>query len=207
MTFSTITAPNPENEIMSSIRLLLPFLNQKHGPWAAGGSVRRAYAGSGDLSISDIDVFFPSKVMADWTVSFFESFRNGGVNGFQVLSMEEFPMSKVFQIMLPSGKVLPLQVCYKEFHPTVEKLLESFDFTMCMFATDGELFTYDDRAPVDLAAKSLVVTRKPSRPKPMRLAKYLAQGFKPAPGTLSAMLGANLSSYFEPQNGLVYDEY
>lgn len=201
-----ITKDLPDCKLVEIIREALPFLNMENGPWIAGGAVRRIYEGNG-LRFSDIDVFFPNEDMQLWAVKLFNSRMSTkqGWSSVQVVDRVLGPMSATFYILYEDQKV-PIQFISKKYFPSMEAILNDFDFTLCMWGTDGQKMVYDERAPRDLASKSLVLHDHPKRPKPNRLAKYVAQGFVPGPGVLSHMLGMHIKAdWYKPENGLTYD--
>lgn len=203
---SLITASLPESKLVDAIRAALPFIAMDGGPWVAGGAVRRIHEGAG-LRFSDVDVFFPNDQMHAWAVQFFADrmFHKQGWSPIHIVERREAPMSTTFDVLF-DGEKIPIQLVSKKYFPTMEAVLDDFDFTLAMWGTDGEVMVYDERAPRDLEAKSLVLHQFPKRPKPNRLAKYVAQGFVPAPGVLAHMLGAHIKAdWFAPNKGLVYD--
>ena len=201
-----ITTEMPACRLVSAIRECLPFLSAEGGPWVAGGSIRRIYEGDG-LSFSDVDVFFPNHDLFTWAVNLFDAqLKDKKVwSPVHIVERRHAPMSATFDVLY-EGIKLPIQFVNKRYYKTLEAVLDDFDFTLTMFGYDGEKMMYDERAPIDLAAKRLVLHQLPKRPKPNRLAKYVAQGFVPAPGVLAHMLGAHIKAdWFQPNQGLVYD--
>lgn len=201
-----ITTDLPQCKLSEVIREVLPFLNMQTGPWVAGGAVRRIHEGDG-LRFSDVDVFFPTDEMHSWAVKLFDDRlkHKRGWSAVHIVERKDGPMSVTFQVLY-DGQKYPIQFINKQFFKSIEDLLYGFDFTLAMWGTDGRKMVFDERAPRDLAAKTLVLHQFPKRPKPNRLAKYVAQGFVPAPGVLTAMLGANVTGdWFKPQQGLRYD--
>ncbi len=201
-----ITTDLPNCKLATVIREALPFLNMETGPWVAGGAVRRIHEGDG-LKFSDIDVFFPSDEMHAWAVSFFNDrlFHKKGWSPVHIVERTNAPMSVTFHVIY-DGQKYPIQLVSKKYFSSMEHLLHDFDFTITMWGTDGEKMVYDERAPRDLERRSLVLHQFPKRPKPNRLAKYVAQGFVPAPGVLAHMMGAHIKAeWYKPERGLVYD--
>lgn len=201
-----ITTDLPKCKLATAISECLPFLSMEGGPWVAGGAIRRIHEGDG-LRFSDVDVFFPNLELHQWAVKLFDDrLKDKKVwSPVHIVERRDAPMSVTFDVLF-EGTKLPIQFVSKKYFPTLEAVLDDFDFTLAMFGSDGEKMVYDERAPVDLAAKRLVLHQFPKRPKPNRLAKYVAQGFVPAPGVLAHMLGAHIKAdWFQPNKGLVYD--
>lgn len=201
-----ITTDLPNCRLAGVIREALPFLNMECGPWVAGGAVRRIYEGDG-LKFSDIDVFFPNDDMHQWAVKLFDERLNHkkGCSPVHIVERIDAPMSVTF-VVIYDGQKYPIQFVSKKYFASMENLLHDFDFTITMWGTDGQQMVYDERAPGDLATRSLVLHQFPKRPKPNRLAKYVAQGFVPAPGVLAHMMGAHIKAdWYKPEKGLIYD--
>lgn len=204
-----LSQPLPtEGGLVAIIKEALPFLSMKNGPWIAGGAGRRLYEND-KLQFSDIDVFFPNEEMMQWATNLFEGRRNDKSiwSPFKIIERRDGPMSVTFIIQSADDqRRYPIQFVKKKFFASMEELLDDFDFTLCMWGTDGVNLYYDHRAPIDLASRTLVLHQFPKRPKPNRLAKYVTQGFTPAPGVLSHMLGTHINApWFIPERGLVYD--
>lgn len=198
--------PLPDHQITRLIREALPFVSLKQGPWVAGGAARRIYEG-GPIQFSDIDVFFHNEEMQKWAVQLFDDRikHKYGWSPAQVVERRDAPMSVTFYVIFEQNR-FPIQFISKKYFSSMESILDDFDFTVCMWGTDGETLFYDERAPIDLESRTLVLHQKPKRPKPNRLAKYVSQGFTPSPGVLSHMMGRHITaSWYQPERGLVYD--
>ncbi len=198
-----------ENPLVEAIQSLFPFLDMKNGPWIGGGCGRKLFEGYKALGESDIDVFFKNEDMQKWAVSFFKSAKS--INGWYIKDHQESPAWNMFTATYNrddanSLNSIKIQFLKKKFFGSVEELFDDFDFTICMFATDGYELAADQRAIDDLSRKSLVLHQKPPKPKAARLAKYCAMGFVPTPGVVTAMFGVDTDKFF-PTPGLVVDEY
>lgn len=207
-----LAPPDSQNQIVRTINTVLPFLNMAHGPWVAGGAVRRIAERQENLSISDIDVFFSSEDKYKWTKEMIESGARGvWRKRYTIVKTYDQAKSYRFDVRINTmddhlGQVVPIQLIKKAFYPSVEAMFDDFDFTICMFATDGANMVCDPRAPKDLIDRKLVMHQPPPKPKPARLAKYCSQGFTPTPGVISTMSGVTLPT-FAPRPGLYFDEY
>jgi hypothetical protein len=201
----TFELPADNNPILNLIRRLCPFLDMEYGPWVAGGSVRRMVNGETDIRYSDIDIFFPSPESLAYGESFMASLKSSGHMG-KFTNMVETNAGKSYYYDMGNGKTLTIQLLKKFFYPTVEELFASFDFTICMFATDGDTIVGDPEAKTDLDAKRLILRNKPPKPKAARFAKFCNEGFIPTPGVIRAMFGVDTNKFF-PDSSLTCDEY
>jgi hypothetical protein len=102
-----------------------------------------------------------------------------------------------------------MQYVCSAFHPTVENLFQTFDFTICQFVTDGHEIIYTERAEQDL--KDRVLNIEPQYFKlisrPGRLIKYMNIGYDPAPGLLSWALDLDSKKTTVSDNLMVSHEY
>lgn len=168
----------------------LPALSAE-GPWVAGGSVRRLI--SRQPQDSDFDFFFRdqeqfdafnaallilgAKVTAD--SEFNITYRLAAADA-QPVGEDEFEAG---------GPELKVQAIRLEFHPSLDAVLASFDFSICQCGFDGADLTFGDWALFDIASKRLVPgTIRYGASSLRRLIKYARQGFTICGGGLAAML-------------------
>ena len=191
-----------ETPLLRLVRKVMPFLDMEEGPWLAGGAARLLYQQyeDDDLGPSDLDIFFPSQTIYDWTLKFMQNFPPDFL-----VSVNDIGYGHSVKFV-QGETIYQVQLIRKYFHETVESLMSNFDFTITMFASDGYQIMWDERAKRDLETNSLVNVRKAKKPTPLRLAKYCLHNFNVAPGVMSELLGANLPD-FEFEDGLVFDEY
>jgi len=169
----------------------LPKIGDGKGVWLAGGSVRRTF--EGQKLDSDFDFFFRDEKSMD---DFIKKLEGRGAN-----LLKENDKNKMF--ILPSeveeheiegfdGKYIPelkIQCINFEFFPDIQAVIDSFDFTICMFAFDGTDFFIGDFSLWDLSKKRLVINKISYAVSSMRrLIKYTNQGFTACGGCLTQLL-------------------
>lgn len=179
--------------ILSKSLSRLPEIKPSGGVWLAGGAIRRTF--QGQRPDSDFDFFFKDQQSMD---GFIEKLI---VLGAQLLSEND----KNKKFMLPStvieeayengnGLHLPemeIQCINFQFFNSIEDVIDSFDFTICMFGFDGENFHIGDFSLWDLARKKLVVNQITYGVASVRrLMKYANQGFSVCGGCITEVLRA-----------------
>ena len=190
----------------------MPFLNMDHGPWVAGGCARLLAENVGKLGFSDIDVFFPNEELMKWAKQYLQSRKMATFDGFVLTGDNETPASHQFIFYAKDdvgtgteGQKYVIQLVKKKYYESNADLLADFDFTICMFVTDGHDLIGDDRALMDVKNRRLVLINNPPKPKAARLAKYCAHGFIPTEGVLTAMFGVDTDRFCTQD--LKQDEY
>lgn len=170
---------------LASVASSLPPLS-KDGPWLAGGALRRTLLGQEPES--DFDFFFRD---ADQLMAFRLKIEAMGLE-----KIRETEHHVHFRGVL-AGSSLPrdIQLIRFSFYKDAEAVIDSFDFTICQFAFDGEMLTVGDYALWDLGRKRLAVHKLTYPVASMRrLLKYAKQGFKACNGALTAILRETASS-------------
>lgn len=148
------------------------------GPWLAGGSLRRTLGGQ--PPDSDFDFFFRDELQL-------ESFRRD-------LERRSFTISRetdhhVELRGVAAEKPAQVQLIRFAFYASAEAVINSFDFTICQFAFDGDMLTCGDFALWDLGRKRLATHRITFPLSTMRrVLKYAKQGFTACPGALTSIL-------------------
>lgn len=139
------------------------------GPWIAGGAVRGIFH---QEEKTDIDVFFSHR----------EQYTGAcAANGAD-------PSELVTKVRKDG---LRIDLVGVEFYPNTEALLDSFDFTICQFAYDGESIICGEYSLVDLYRKRLAVHKISfASSSVIRLLKYAGKGFTVCSGTASDILTA-----------------
>lgn len=157
---------------------LLPKLSSA-GPWIAGGLVRRAVKGEKSID-SDVDLFFANETQLVEAVA--ELAASGATK------VNETAHTIGYSIMF-DGKPIPIQLIRIGYYADVVALLDTFDFTICQFATDGETLTVGEFSLYDLARKRLALHKLTFGVATMRrLIKYTRQGFTACGGALADIL-------------------
>lgn len=150
------------------------------GPWVCGGSVRRIAIDA--IQDSDYDFFFAN---ADQLAAFTVAVEERGAvrkyeNDFNITW--KLPASEAD----PELKIQAIRVAY---HPTIEAVLESFDFSLCQCGYDGESLYFGDFTLFDLANKRLVPGRISYGVSSLRrMLKYTRAGYTVCGGGLANML-------------------
>lgn len=159
------------------LQILKKFKLSPEGPWLAGGAIRRTL--SGQPLDSDFDLFFKNEEQMRATMASFEC----------------DPVSKSgtqATYLIPGLKPhehLTVQCVHFQFYNTVEELLDSFDFTVTQFATDGVQLYCGEHALWDLARRRLAVNKVTFGTATVRrLIKYTKQGFYACSGALADIL-------------------
>lgn len=201
-----IPFPADENPILEVIRLTMPFLDLENGPWVAGGVARLLSEGVNEIGNSDIDVFFPSEEMFNWTVGTMADHKSLVTHPkYDARPVAKHKYSVKYELTF-NNKVYNFQFINKRFYENLPELFDDFDFTATMFATDGANLVAGVEAQRDNQSRILKLHRKPDKPKAARLAKYCAYGFTPGPGVVKDMMGIELPN-FTPNEALTVDDY
>jgi hypothetical protein len=176
----SIHIPTTGNVMVRFIQNCLPGLNLQTGPVVAGGCARLIYENAAEIGYSDVDVFFPTREGMQEYVEKLPSIIAKEHKAFGVQATVKFE-DQNFRVQF---------IHIRPFN-NVPDLLEDFDFTVAMFATDGQTIVMHEDAPRDIEEHMLRLPKPPRWPRPFRLTKYCAQGFLPAPGVISAIISAN----------------
>lgn len=155
--------------------------------WLAGGAIRRLI--TGDKMDSDFDFFFRSKEK-------FDEFYIGIKGDKNIEIVKEVKNDNNLQLTVnilgengPIYKNIIYQLITIDYYEKVEDLLESFDFTLCQFATDGDLLYCGDMALWDTANKRIVVNKITYPVASLRrILKYSKQGYYACNGCLTTFL-------------------
>ena len=173
------------NSLLNKIRMMSPHLDLEKGPWLAGGSLRRLVEGGTKIGF-DIDVFSNIELTVDHIRELTHDGNRGGRQHGET------------RLTLPSpSAILPIQVTVKPHGRTfssVEELLCDFDFTVCMFATDGKTIVFHKDSLDDLRNKRLRSLGNIKTPYPpiksfRRIIKYIRYGFFPDQSVFSTITG------------------
>lgn len=181
-------------DIFSNVLLRIPNLNIEEGPWLAGGSVRRLFDGS--QYEADFDLFFKNeKQLQEYKEKFIDSevqiFREETDHSINIqLPMLEGILNKIYNNIHTCSSTVKVQLI-KIYHPDVDALLDSFDYTLCQFATDGDCLVVGGTSLRDITSK-ICLPNKITYPKSSmrRLLKYAKQGYTIDDSTFDAILKA-----------------
>lgn len=159
------------------------------GPWIAGGAVRNTL--TGNSLDSDWDFFFADEAQS-------EKFEDGlSEMGAKLLSKTDMNSTYVLPSDIPEGTegdgvYLPemkIQVIKFKYYKSAEEVIDSFDFTLCQFAYDGQSITVSPFALWDVSRKKLVPAQLSFAASSLRrMIKYARKGYTICDGGLADML-------------------
>lgn len=173
------TDQNFDDCSLAKVLAALPPLSPQ-GPWLAGGALRRTLLNQ--EPDSDFDFFFRDKEQLDAFVT----------------ALEQSSMTKIKETQHHvhyRGRLgernVDVQCIRFAFYANAIAVVESFDFTICMFAFDGSDLTVGAYALWDLGRKRLAVNKVTFPVSSMRrVLKYASQEFKACNGCLATLLRA-----------------
>lgn len=178
--FSTVPLPaGPGVDQLNSVLDILPPLSLKHGPWCAGGAVRRIMQGR-EITDGDLDFFFTSR--AEWS-KFDRVLRD----------YEELHRSNAAVTYMVNG--LKVQIIKRRYYDELGYLFGDFDFTVCQLATDGKNVAYTTKAIQDISDSKLRFAEHGRVSKLTvigRMVKYVNHGFMPEAGLFRMIVESGL---------------
>lgn len=148
-----------------------PAVSPSKDTWIAGGAIRQWF-NSGE-SMSDVDVFGKNQEALD-------NFIKEKLWAAQKLSEQQHLSS--FSL---NGQLI--QVIKYSYYENITSLLDSFDFTVCQFAWDGQDVYSTESAIVSVLRKHLRVhkiTKELAVDSLRRAFKYQRKGYEPCLGTI-----------------------
>ena len=162
---------------------LLPKVS-KGGPWVAGGCIRRLLMGANPVE-SDIDFFFASEdQMKEWEADL--------LTHYAAIKVFASASAKTYRVHQPGQQdPLTIQAITLGYYEDPSAVIDSFDFTICQFAWDGETLFTGEFSLWDLGRRRLVIHRVTFATATVRrLVKYSGQGFEACKGVAQAILRA-----------------
>lgn len=148
------------------------------GPWIAGGAIRRTLLQ--DSLDSDIDYFFRDE---EQKKAFGEAIQEKG--GWLISEKEH---ATTYGIKIGHNTVI-VQAITMAYYPTLDAVLDSFDFTITQFGYDGKDLVCGPHSLWDLARKRLALHKLTFGVSTVRrLIKYTRQGFTACGGVLASIL-------------------
>jgi hypothetical protein len=162
-----------ETDLMNFIKIT-PSLS-KDGIWLAGGAIRRTLLGNKKVD-SDYDIFFANEQQKKDYVDLLV--RDGGT----ITNHNDFNTAL-------NWRDRKVQAIHINYYSSPEEVLDSFDYTICQFLTDGKTLFTGEYSLWDLARKKLAV-HKITYPvaSTRRMIKYTNQGFYACAGCLQSLL-------------------
>lgn len=176
--------PPDRTELYQTVAKLPPV--SPDGPWIAGGAIRRTL--QADKLESDIDYFFRDEGQLK---GFSERIVSQGFS-----KLRETDHHIHYRGKLPGeDKERDVQAIKMAFYRDAASVIDSFDFTICMFAFDGTQLTSGEHSLWDLGRKRLAV-HKITYPTASvrRMLKYGRQGFTVCNGAITELLRQTASS-------------
>lgn len=168
----------PETEFSAALSRL-PSIAPS-GPWVAGGSVRRLFART--AMDSDFDFFFAN---ADQVSVFALAIEATGA----LLKSKNDKNSTWIVPASEAGPEMRVQAVTIAYFESMQKVIESFDFTICQFAYDGSQFEVGEFSLWDVARKRIVPARITFGVSSLRrLLKYGRQGYTICGGALADIM-------------------
>lgn len=185
----------------------------QYGGWISGGSVRKIWFDLPWMD-QDVDYFFHSKMAFDQFIASIDRDYGNNDNYRDVFSIFNEPVLKKrgpfmtcystdnantytfeqFSLNDQEAKLelrFKMQAIKKYFPASLEELFGSFDFTVCQFATDGNMMVATKAAVEDCYNQMLkMVPDTPRKISVMRLAKYCAYGFNPEDSLMQSALSS-----------------
>jgi len=158
----------------NNLNIKLPSFSFE-GTWIAGGAVRDSILGE---QRSDIDIFGESKEAL-------EKFITDNLSNARIVYDSE--LMKTYKL----GKD-KIQVIFRPYQ-TITNCLDSFDYTICQFAYDGEKIFCNPESLIAIHRRALVVHRVHSEfslDSLRRLQKYIKKGYTICNGGLADLARA-----------------
>lgn len=163
------------------------------GPWMVGGSVRRFI--SGKQQDSDFDVGVASQAQLDSAKNLLVS------SGFSLKKETDHYIELVGPI---SGKQEKIQIL-RNVIGQLPEILDSFDFTICQCAFDGENLIVGPFTMWDLGRKRLAIHRVTFGASTIRrLIKYAGQGYTMCSGCANDILKSAIANPSIVDNSTLY---
>lgn len=147
-----------------------PILTPTSNVWIAGGAIRQWFCGEPK---SDIDVFGVNEESL-------QRFITTKLTGAKKLTEQNHLSSFSYQGQL-------VQVIKYNYYNSINELFDSFDFSLCQFAWDGNDVYSTQNAIISVLRKHLRVhkiDKKHASDSLRRAFKYQEKGYKPCHGTI-----------------------
>lgn len=156
------------SDLINHLGLELDIVN---GPWICGGTARRLWQNE-TWEAHDIDLFFPNADSLNKTALLLWPHR--GDQGVHATAN-----ATTYTISF-NNKNYKVQCICKEYYKTVHDVWQTFDFTVCCFATDAKTVMADHNAVKDINTKTMRYVPGSTRPiDGRRVTKYGIYGFNP----------------------------
>jgi len=143
--------------------------------WIAGGAIRDYFMG---VPIkTDHDLFFPSQAEYDKCAVFFKA-KEAKVKWESDNGMKVVYNGRTFDLV-------------KHFFAGPQECIDSFDFTVSMFAVDSDKVYYGETSFIDLAKRQLMINKLPFPASTLsRAFRYYKKGFTMCLGEMAKLIKA-----------------
>lgn len=171
--------------------IVRPINGSESRVFIAGGCFRDLFL---EQSPKDIDIFFKDAESFSKALGLMES--NGDYEQLPTPKdfnkAVEFDYAKSVRVITfkPKDETKPsIQLIKVAWYPSAHHVIDTFDFTISQFSTDGKDFYAHPMAFLDLARKRIVLHKVTFPESTMRrLIKYTQKGFYACGGTLSSLV-------------------
>jgi hypothetical protein len=145
------------------------------GPWVAGGSVRKVWSGN-PWKAQDVDFFFRDPEQYEYFDDILPALDQN------IKTYHNSQNAVTYLVQLRSGEEVKIQAIRKQFYPTIQAVLDDFDFNLAQFASDGIKMITTDAALDDIKNNRIRLNpQSTKKTNPLRVLKYAAYGFDPNP--------------------------
>jgi len=175
-------------------------LDYDNGPWIAGGAIRRAIMRK-PANESDIDLFFKNEKQMLETQE--KLLKCGYVKSLETAHSAFFQLKKAPSDFL-GNLFTRINLVFIHFYDCPEEIIDTFDYTICQFATDLKTLVCGQYSLFDLANRRLRIhTITYPNASLRRMVKYGKQGFTACDGTIVEFIQI-VRSMREEQLNLVF---
>lgn len=175
-------------------------LDMEHGPWMAGGSVRKCFLNQ-PIDFSDWDIFFNNEKQYQDARNLMESIDNG----YQIYESKNAVTYQINVENEDDSRFQPpikVQLIFRQYYNSYRDLLDDFDFTICQYVTDGSEYHLGETTYLDSVDRVIRLTSAHMVARPgfiTRVIKYISYGYKPSRELLEYIESNNTDIDFSTQ--------
>ena len=152
--------------------------NFETGPWIAGGAGLRWYQGI-PVGESDIDVYCSSPMQAEKVQQ--------ALFDLMICSQRYKSDNAVTLEVSKDNQTWTVQIIKKNYFTEMQKVIDSFDISVCQVATDGNTYLLGKHTAKDIRERNLRMRMPLQADALKRLVKYWTYGYRPVDGLLDAI--------------------